>query len=556
MEWDKDTIRAFRKKHNLTQAQLAKVMGTSRVLISNWETGKQKPCGMSQKFLTLLAFTDIKKDIEEFISSEQKEDKISSDTILALREKLSLSQTEFAEKLGRDNSTVSKWESGQKSPGKKSILLLKKLASEEGISLEELGKETESSGSKDCSGDEGCSDSKKSAPQDNRSYNIGGANFTADSKNFSDEKEIKAVASGIDILYYGFYVDVEEKVLNRLESAKEKAVQQLEEGGDGDYLFDIGDYTFNMKASGEGVYAYVLSNSDLRIKVSSSSSLPHPSVYVRLNSLFILENGVESAVEKVRNFVSSNFGKIKEEKVSKVEIYCDLVGANLTREDYDKFVSKAGHRAIYEENGKFTGFTFGKGDIIGKVYLKTEEIKVHHKDYMYEMWDDVKEGEEVWRIEFELNRKILREFGVESFDDFKQVKGDIWRYLTEEWLSMRELDNENTTLRTRTLFWEKVMGVREFFGSVTGKVREKKRESDLWKNISVIKGCTTTIGAIRFSEGNFVSLKEIRKEIDFFVDKQLAGVDLSACGKSSIEALSEIGFYQESYRKSVAWSNI
>ena len=229
-----------------------------------------------------------------------------------------------------------------------------------------------------------------------------------------------------------------------------------------------------------------------------------------------------------------------------------MVGANLTRDDIDKFVSRASHRATYEGNGKFTGFTFGAGSIIGKVYNKTEEIKVHHKEYMYEMWDLESEGEEVWRIEFELDRKLLREFGVESFDSFFLVAGDIWKYLTEDWLSMREKDSDNTTLRSLTLLWEVVCSVREFFGKVTGKVREKKRKSDIALNISVIKGCTTTIGAIRLSEGNSVSLKELRKEIDFEIDEQLAGVDEEEDFTTfDIDALSEIGFYQEAYRKAV-----
>ena len=54
---------------------------------------------------------------------------------------------------------------------------------------------------------------------------------------------------------------------------------------------------------------------------------------------------------------------------------------------------------------------------------------------------------------------------MESFDDFKEVAGDIWRYLTEDWLSHREQDSENQTRRTPSLLWEVVQGVREFFGN-------------------------------------------------------------------------------------------
>lgn len=412
MEWNKDTIRAFRKKElGLTQYQIAEVMGTSRVLISNWETGKQNPCGMSQKFLTLLVTKDIEGEIEKVKSKKQKgkESEIFPDTIRAFREKLGLSQTEFAERLGRDNSTVSKWESGQKSPGKKSILLLKKLASEEGIDLSELREETESSSSEDCESDEGCTlrevkrtaGSETSNPQNEDGYNIGGANFTAGSqipKHDLPDSGIHAVASGIDILCYSFYVDVKEKVLSLLETEKEKALAKVLEAETSEVLIDIGDYTFNLSAYGERVYAYVLNNSDLRIKVSRECSM-HPSVYVEFKSLFILENGATRAVGLVRNFVSSNFGEIEQEKLSRVEMYTDIAGAELSINDMKKFVSRAKSDAIHRENGKFTGFSFGAGSIIGKVYNKTVEIKTSHKEHLFDIWE-IEDSEEVWRIEF------------------------------------------------------------------------------------------------------------------------------------------------------------
>jgi len=55
MEWDIPKIKALRKKLNLNQTQLAELLGTSRVLISYWETGRRNPCGISQKLLTFLA---------------------------------------------------------------------------------------------------------------------------------------------------------------------------------------------------------------------------------------------------------------------------------------------------------------------------------------------------------------------------------------------------------------------------------------------------------------------------------------------------------------------
>lgn len=216
----------------------------------------------------------------------------------------------------------------------------------------------------------------------------------------------------------------------------------------------------------------------------------------------------------------------------------------------EEFVTRANRKATYYDNDKFTGFSFGKGHISAKIYNKTEEIKKSHKEYMYSIWDDVEKGEEVWRIEFSFDRKLLRGFGVDSFDDFKGVAGDIWRYLTSDWLSQRELDNENQTRRTPALLWEVVQSVREFFGKITGAVRKNKLIGEIEASISQVRGCETSIGARLYKLGYDVDKKRVRSLVDAKIDEQLAGVEKED-NNFDIEALSEIGFAQEVYRKAV-----
>lgn len=76
--------------------------------------------------------------------------------------------------------------------------------------------------------------------------------------------------------------------------------------------------------------------------------------------------------------------------------------------------------------------------------------------------------------------------------------------------------------------------------------------TELWKEslIKEMKDCLTSYGAIQLKEGNSISLKEVRKEMNKEIDKQLAGVDTEDFSKEEIEALSEIGLYKEAYRLS------
>jgi DNA-binding transcriptional regulator YiaG len=143
MEWDKEKIKAFRNKLELTQPQFAELLGTSQVLISYWETGKRNPAPMSQKFLGLIAENI---SVEEIKEKKQKEQKYNKDTIKAFREKLGLNKTQFASLLSLDTSTVSFWESGAKNPSKKSQKALKSLAEKKGVDLESLAEGLRSDG--------------------------------------------------------------------------------------------------------------------------------------------------------------------------------------------------------------------------------------------------------------------------------------------------------------------------------------------------------------------------------------------------------------------------
>jgi len=53
--WDRSSIRALRSHLKLTQAGLAKELGTRQQTISEWETGEYEPRGTSAKLLTIVA---------------------------------------------------------------------------------------------------------------------------------------------------------------------------------------------------------------------------------------------------------------------------------------------------------------------------------------------------------------------------------------------------------------------------------------------------------------------------------------------------------------------
>ena len=669
MEWNSKKIKAFRKKLGLTQGHFGALLGISHVLISYWERDESPLSKISQIALTYLAEREgvSEKELEEmdveeklFIRSESQT-RWGKEKIKAFREKLDLNQTEFASRLGRDASIVSKWESSKASPGKESCMALKELAEKFSIDLDKFFSETgdarkftlecnegqaqdstshdvksegendnpkgtfssgdpsagvavsnfpkgepsidDSSGkfvsvppadegndsnaeeessfdndsSKDTDTDdtEDCDDSSKeeessltseSDTNTSSTSNRGGANFTSSpsarsaksnqrlrlmgrlTHDFLPEPNIRIVGSGIDKLYLGFYVEVNEKLLKDLEAAKADASNSSFREG----LISIGENTFTIKPYRQERYPYILENGDMWLQVAEGNADSYPSVYVQMESLYILSTGVDKAVNEVRSFISSNFGEIKEEKVSRVEMYVDVAGEKVYQGDVDKFVGRAVIRRFYQVYGEFTGFELGKGDIRAKVYNKKKEIKKSHKEYMYDMWDLIEEDEEVWRIEFSLSRRALKEWDVEDYDSFKEVIGDIWKYLTEEWLSMREQDNENQTRRSLTELWEEVRNTTQFFGKVTGAIRNKKRIGEIEHCISQMKGCATAVSARQRLSGEDGSFDGVFSFVTTKIREQLAGkAGGKALTEEEIKALSDILFEQEALRKAV-----
>jgi len=312
----------------------------------------------------------------------------------------------------------------------------------------------------------------------------------------------------------------------------------------------LGEKEFTVRPVGFPRYAYVLKNSDLDIWISSKNGMPFPNVYVYCWPIMIASLGIDATVDFVRALLEEHLGLITCEKVSRVDMYADFPGVSLTLEDMTKFVTSAGSRNIrLVKKDEVSGIRFGNGSIVARVYDKTREIKKHKKDYMYEVWDGVEKGETVWRVEFQLRRKMLKECSIESFDDFVDKSGSIWKYLTEEWLSMREFDNENTTRRSTTGFWENVQSVRSFKGKVSGKVRETRRKASIAHLIKVIKGCITSIGALLSLEKSVVTLEWLLGWIIRKVKEELAQSE----DEVFVEVKSGLEFLREINRKAASY---
>ncbi len=80
-----------------------------------------------------------------------------------------------------------------------------------------------------------------------------------------------------------------------------------------------------------------------------------------------------------------------------------------------------------------------------RVYDKIAEIKQQSdKVWFFLLWE---EDENVWRIEWQIRKAVLKKFGIVTFNDLKNRQGDLLYYLAVEHDTLRIPNNDSNKSR-------------------------------------------------------------------------------------------------------------
>jgi len=124
-------IKRLRNRLNLTQAELAELLGISGAAVTSWETGKTRPSRANRRALVELRETD-RDEVNKRLSRETASGGgapemrgaptgVSPDDIRNIRERLGMTQRGLADRLGVSVNTISNWETGRSSPRRRSL---------------------------------------------------------------------------------------------------------------------------------------------------------------------------------------------------------------------------------------------------------------------------------------------------------------------------------------------------------------------------------------------------------------------------------------------------
>ncbi len=256
---------------------------------------------------------------------------------------------------------------------------------------------------------------------------------------------------GVDSLYLSYKGNLDIRVETELKKLKEKA-QSHNPMDVGLAQYRVGEHLFQVKDKGAGLFPYILENYAFRLQLPKSASKALPLAYVKVSSGILAAREVED-IEAESYELAGKLGTVEDyAKVGRIDMFVDFV-TNVDLEGWDRtaWVTRASAINSYSIDGVFSGWAIGLGGAIAaRLYDKTLEIKVSHKDYLRGLWSQVGwDGKShVWRLEFQLKRETLSQLGLKDFGLVMENLGGIWSYAMTQWLKLT-LPNPDDQTRSR-----------------------------------------------------------------------------------------------------------
>jgi hypothetical protein len=265
---------------------------------------------------------------------------------------------------------------------------------------------------------------------------------------------LRVLVSGIDTLHLFSTAPVRTVWADRLNESKVNAGQLTR----GDLLpsLDIAGHTLTVQRSGARTAPLRLDSDHMAVLVSPNAPQNLPTVTVELRSIYLWQRGMDAAAaeaQRVADELTRRAGQ-RELQVSRVDLTVDFQGWVPEVADLTRIVTRAAKRDLHLDGTHFTGFSIGRGDVVARLYDKTRELKSSGKEWFFDVWrtsPDFRDGEPVWRLEFQVRRPALRKLWLRSSEDGTQERRPLeswldlldlgrglWRFHAGRWLTMRE----------------------------------------------------------------------------------------------------------------------
>lgn len=245
---------------------------------------------------------------------------------------------------------------------------------------------------------------------------------------------MKLLLSGLDTVECAYYLrpsatcklNFEALRLQREVMRQSKTIEPMK--------LELGGIDFMLSPNGtKSGYPFLVSNQDFTIQFGEYNN---PSFFVKFSSFALWNQGAKLLHERFLQWADTlGFIPDRPEGLSRCDFAFDF---HLEQIDFDEdsFVTVAAKDSQHRKDGKVQTFTFGRDEVVLRVYNKSAEIEESSGKYwLHPLWQG--QTENVWRVEWQVRKETLKRFGLRTFQDLFDGYGDCLRYLVAEHTSLR-----------------------------------------------------------------------------------------------------------------------
>ncbi|MED4782697.1 replication initiation factor [Brevibacillus choshinensis] len=322
------------------------------------------------------------------------------------------------------------------------------------------------------------------------------------------------ILKGFDTLEFGLKVENYESSLRPyLDLFQELKVEAQETGIEQTLL--LNNVTLTVHRTGKRFYPFRVSCDDFVVFFADKELNMNPPIFVRFSSGYIWSFGLAGAYKHFTEWLQLLTDSSYRNQISRVDICVDSDSVTFRQIDSKGVTTRARKKeecfvsGEYTNGRKFSGFRVGiGGPLLARIYNKTMEIQKSGKDWFKQIWREHgwNEDKDVWRVEFQLRREVLKEFSIHTIEELLEKENNLWAYLTHEWLTIRQQSSDNVSRWKIKRKWTAIQKADMKY-EASPLIREKVKQGSLEQLLNQGRGILLSVAAI----GNHNSIEDTTK---------------------------------------------